>query len=170
MNGYSAVLVFGNEEEFLKILKMVGLKQAVKYDPPNASYPFVYQVFLSIQNPLVTTNIPQAVMDALAARVKRLRHRPKDWGTQWDKATVDPREWLRGLLNDIEDSTEFTWTVIPDWVVEVLKSFGYDGIRDVGGKRGGVSHVVWIPFEETQVKSAISNTGKFRSDRSNIHQ
>ena len=159
----------GDEEEFLKVLKLTGLKHPVKYDHPQASYPFVYQVFLSIQRPLVTTAIPQPVVDAFAKKVSRTRHQPKSWATQWDKDTVDPREWLRGLLNDVENQTEFTWTVIPDWVTAILKGFGYDGIQDVGGKYHDGKHAVWIPFDEHQVKSAISNK-RFRSDKSNIHQ
>jgi hypothetical protein len=159
--------LFGDEEEFLKVLKLAGLKRAIKYDHPHATYPAVYQVFLSIQTPLVTGNIPQAVIDALGKAASRRRGR--DWGSQWDKSTVDPREWFRRLLDDMEGGTDYTWTVIPDWVTQVLRGFGYDGIQDTGGKYHDAKHSVWIPFDEHQVKSAISNR-HFRSDRKNIHQ
>ena len=39
-------------------------------------------------------------------------------------------------------------------VTDYLKSKGYDGIKDVGGKGGGEGHTVWIPFTGKQVKSA----------------
>jgi hypothetical protein len=39
-------------------------------------------------------------------------------------------------------------------VTDFLKSEGYDGIQDTGGKNGGREHTVWIPFSSEQVKSA----------------
>lgn len=43
----------------------------------------------------------------------------------------------------------------PDILPEdVLKHYGYDGIKDNGGKMGGEWHTVWIPFDSYQVKSA----------------
>jgi hypothetical protein len=47
--------------------------------------------------------------------------------------------------------------VIPDWVTKTLIYLGYDGIADVGGKHGGISHGVWIPFFENQVRFALYN-------------
>lgn len=35
-----------------------------------------------------------------------------------------------------------------------MKELGHDGIKDTGGKGGGESHTVWIPFSSEQVKSA----------------
>ncbi len=44
----------------------------------------------------------------------------------------------------------------------MLKSLGYDGIIDWSGKGGGdIVAPVYIPFGETQVKSAIGNKGTF---------
>lgn len=39
-------------------------------------------------------------------------------------------------------------------MTDYLKSLGYDGIKDVGGKYSGSDHTVWIPFSSEQVKSA----------------
>ncbi|MBU2249937.1 MAG: hypothetical protein KKD77_24540 [Gammaproteobacteria bacterium] len=68
---------------------------------------------------------------------------------------------MRALIDDKEANTRHAWTSIPDWVTKVLKEKGYDGIKDTGGKYGGTKHSVWIPFDDKQVKSAISNTGAF---------
>src|SRR5690606_19980636 len=70
--------------------------------------------------------------------------------------------------SDIENNTTHAWTSIPDWVTGTLKDRGFDGIKDVGGKNGGLGHTVWIPFTDTQVKSAIGNSGKFDMSKPSI--
>jgi len=164
-------VLFGEEREFLKVLRLAGLTLPVRMADPRETYPFVYAVYLSIQNPLVTTAIPQNVLDALGKEAARRRAPRRRIGADaWDKRTVDPRQWFRDLLDDIESTSgAHSWTTIPDWVTETLKRLGYDGIKDVGGKNGGPGHTVWIPFEENQVKSAIANRN-FNPAKKNIHE
>ena len=162
-------VLFNDEEEFLKVLKLAGMTTPVRFDHPNATYPAVYQVFLSIQTPLTLTTIPKSVLNALQKAANRQPHKPDNLGYHWDKDQTDAREWFRALLNDIEETGgKLSWTVIPNWVTKVLKDFGYDGIHDVGGKFSIKTHTVWIPFDEHQVKSAISNTN-FDPNKKNIH-
>jgi hypothetical protein len=155
--------IYGQEEQFTKVLKLAGI-DGVEYDDPYAQKSAVIPVFLSIQNPLVTSEIPQSVIDALEKKSRRVRHNPEKatGGDTWDKNLREPRSWMEELKKDhSEGKNSFVWTSIPDWVTKVLKEFGYDGIRDTGGKMGGQGHDVWIPFEENQVKSSIGNRGTY---------
>lgn len=161
--------LFGQEVEFLKVLKLAGMFSTVTFDDPNATMSFVYKVYLSIQKPLTSTQIPEIVIQALTKAVSRQPHIP-DAAAGWDKKRTNARQWLRNLLDDIESTGGIrSWTVIPDWVTKVLKGCGYDGIHDVGGKNGGGSHSVWIPFDDAQIKSAISNIS-FDPNSPNIHK
>src|ERR1019366_8492594 len=164
--------VFGEEDEFIKVLKLAGFTQYVRIFDPNSTMPFVYKVYLSIKNPLVSLNIPQNVLDALSKAAAKQRSKRIDYSMdQWNKNTGDAKEWLRDLLDDIADSGgKNSWTVVPDWVTKTLQSLGYDGIKDIGGKNNkSYDHSVWIPFYETQVKSAISNRG-YNPNKKNIHE
>lgn len=150
------------------MLDLVGLKNYI-YDPPNASYPGVYPVYLSIQNPLDTTSIPDNVVQTLEQRAETVEFEEGKGGADmWDKESRSPDEWIQILHDDIKGGTTRVWTSIPDWVTETLKELGYDGIKDVGGKYSDQEHTVWIPFEETQVKSATGNTGTFDPNNPNI--
>lgn len=163
--------LYGEEENFLDVLKLAGLTSPVQYDPPNAAYPFVYSVYLAIKRPLISTAIEQRVITALEQAVKGKRAPANAFGRdQWDKRIADPRQWLSSLLDDLKNNGgRLSWTVIPDWVTETLIKLGFDGIMDTGGKNGGEGHTVWIPFHEYQVKSAISNKG-YNPDKKGIHE
>lgn len=156
-------VLFNEEERFLQVLEMAGFPvKDVTYDAPNATYPFVYKTYIAMQKPLVTGDVPQAVIDALKEAAKRDRSRAQIGGTDmWDKNTRTLREWVANYTDPANDSASYVWTSIPDKVTDVLKSMGYDGIIDWSGKGGGDRHPVYIPFEETQVKSAIGNKGTF---------
>lgn len=70
---------------------------------------------------------------------------------------------------------EYGLTSKDHWDIEisrakVLKSMGYDGIKDTGGKSGGEGHTVWIPFDEVQIKSAIGNIGKYDPTKRDIRK
>ena len=67
---------------------------------------------------------------------------------------MTPERFLERISYDIDAGTSHAWTSIPDFVTAYLKENGYDGIKDTGGKGGGESHTVWIPFSSEQVKSA----------------
>lgn len=156
-------ILFNDEERFLRVLELAGFPvKDVNYDAPNASYPFVYKAYIAMQKPLVTGDVPQPVIDALKDAAKRDRSRAQVVGADmWDKNTRTLREWVATYTDPSNTSASYVWTSIPDKVTEVLKSLGYDGIIDWSGKGGGDRHPVYIPFEETQVKSATGNKGTF---------
>lgn len=161
--------LINDETSFMKVLKLAGV-EGVQFDSPNAAYSAVLPVYLSVRNPLDTATIPTTVVEALEARSRRQRGPAAQSGADmWDKRSRDPQDWIDILKRDhAEGQNSTAWTSIPDWVTETLKSFGYDGIKDTGGKLGGEGHTVWIPFEETQIKSAIGNQGTFDRTNANI--
>jgi hypothetical protein len=156
--------LFNEEERFLDVLKLAGMTTPVIFEHPNVTYPFVYQVFLSIKHPLDTSNIPKDVIESLQKIGKRIKtnSNSSSYYDTWNKKNKNAAEWLHDLMND-----GHPFTVVPDWVTKTLKAYGYDGIKDIGGKMSGENHTVWIPFEENQVKSAISNKN-FDANSSNI--
>lgn len=153
--------LFNNELLFMEVLKKAGFPiKDVTYDSPYDTFPFVFKSYVRMQKPLVTSDISSSVVDALQAAAKRDRSRAVQYGADiWDKNTRTLREWYDEFSN--EDTRTHVWTSIPDKVTKVLSDLGYDGIIDESGKHGGEKHPVYIPFEEAQVKSAISNTGSF---------
>ena len=159
--------LFNNEEVFMDVLRKAGFPmEDVAYDSPFAAYPFVYKNYIAMQKPLVTSDIPQSVVDALNAAAKSDRSRAKQTGADmWDKRTRTMRDWVAEFN---KTDNKYVWTSIPDTVTNLFKSLGYDGIIDWSGKGGGTSYPVYIPFEETQVKSAIGNKGTFDSSKNDI--
>lgn len=165
-------VLFGEEHQFLDVLRTAGFVGRVTLDDPNASNPGVVPVFLDIKNPLVTSGMSQDVVDALGAASKtQPAADPSGLGTDlWDKNTREPGDWFAELQRDIsEGRNPLAWTSIPDWVTEILKEMGFDGIHDTGGKHGGVGHDVWIPFEANQIKS-VNNKGDFSADERILYQ
>jgi hypothetical protein len=162
--------LFDQEERFLKVLELAGFPvKDVTFDSPHAEYPSVYKTFVFMQKPLVTSDIPQEVRDALNQAAKRDRSRAAPGGSDmWDKNTRTLREWVSNFNDPANDSNAYVWTSIPDKVTEVFKSMGYDGIIDWSGKGGGHAHPVYIPFAETQVKSATGNKGTFDATKKDI--
>jgi len=158
--------LMNSEVEFMQILKLGDFPvKDLSFDDPHAAYPFVYKNYVEMQNPLVTNDIPQSVVDALNAAAKRDRTRPKLGADAWDKNKKTMKDWI-AVFNG--EDNKYAWTSIPDKVTAVLKELGFDGIVDWAGKSGGNPHPVYIPFEETQVKSAIGNKGKYSKDTNNI--
>lgn len=163
----NSAAMFGSEEEFMDVLKHAGLTDFVMQGK-DKERPAVIPVFLAIKNPLDTSNIPDKVISALEKASRRARRRPGVGADFWDKRTRDPQHWMDMLRQDLEDGSTLTWTSIPDWVTRVLESFGYDGVKDTGGKNGGHPHTVWVPFHEHQVKSALGNKGTYSPDQKRI--
>jgi hypothetical protein len=164
--------LFNREEEFMQVLEAAGMDMGrVTYDSPFAVRSAVYPVYLSIKNPLNTSNIPADVFAALEQAGKRKRAKRSAGGNAdaWDKNTISGKDWLEALRYDMETGSTMAWTRIPDWATETLAMLGYDGIHDLGGKYGGEKHDVWIPFVETQVKSATGNRGTFDPTNPNIN-
>ena len=82
----------------------------------------------------------------------------------WDKNNITIDEWIDRLADDIKNHTAHSWTTIPDVVTDFLKSNGYDGIIDEGGKGGGEGHTVAIPFYSNQIKLTDNPTPTNESD------
>ena len=154
--------LFNEEHKFMDVLRHAGVTSKVDYHDPYKEAGGVLPVHLSIKNPLDTSAIPPETLVALEL-ASRGRRAPK-YNTgkdQWDKTVQNPKDWIARLNDDVKTGkSSHAWTSIPDWVTDALRSQGYDGIKDTGGKMGGQSHHVWIPFHEHQVKS-IFNKGKF---------
>lgn len=162
--------LYGREERFIDILETAGIpRDKINYVDPNADYSKVYEMYASIQNPLDTENIDKKVVNKLKQNAKKQEKLKGAYGVDaWDKQTMDPDFWIEQLDYDLKTGSTNVWTSIPDWVTETLKGFGYDGIKDKGGKHGGQIHTVWIPFEENQYK-ATTNRGTFSADNPDIY-
>ena len=158
--------LYDQEEEFGKLFDAAKIPYV--YDDPHALRSFVTAVYLSIQNPLDTDHIPQNVIDRFHEMAKGGRNKVKPTDPQWDKANYSVRDWVEKLDYDLEHHTTHAWTVMPEKITKALQSMGYDGIKDTGGKGGGLKHTVWIAFEPNQIKSAIGNKGKFDPKKNNI--
>ena len=161
--------LFGDEDKFMDVLQKAGVpKGAVKYDSPHDTSPAVYRNYVRMSNPLVTSDLPKRVVDALDTAAKYDRSKPAPGGADmWDKNTRTLRDWVKEF-HRTEGENSHVWTSIPDKVTKVLKSLGYDGIVDKSGKGGGDEHPVYVPFTETQVKSAIGNKGKFDPNKKSL--
>lgn len=166
--------LFGSEhEKFPQVLKMAGLTRKIHLDGTDIRLPAVYPVYLKIENPLDTRNVPQNVIDYLTREANRRRTNgtpPQGMGDNWMKSEGNPKIWITKFLEGIEKlKTDPTyspgaWTSIPEWVTDSLKRLGYDGIKDVSGKNdpdpNALKEDVWIPFYPNQIKS-VFNFGNF---------
>ena len=153
--------LYNDEGRFMEVLKKAGVPtDKVIFDNPHAEMPFVYKNYIKMQKPLVTTDIPPEVEQALNEAAKRDRSRPtRGASDMWDKKNRTLREWVESFN---QPDRAYVWTSIPDKVTDVFRSLGYDGIIDYSGKSGtGSVRPVYIPFGEDQLKSAIGNKGKF---------
>ena len=149
--------LFGEDmAKFKDVLALAGIKD-VEYLDPYKIDSKVYNVYLKIKNPFDTSSISSEIFKELD---KASKHAPTQIGysaDQWDKSNVTPIQWMNRLKDDIKNGTTHAWTSIPDWVTNVLKNNGYDGIVDIGGKNGGEEHQVVIPFYSNQIKN-VDNT------------
>lgn len=162
--------LYGDEIRFLNVLREAGFPMdLVEFADPHAAHSAVFPVYLAIRNPLDTAAISQNVVDALHAAGAKKPAKQAAGGNpdQWDKNTISGKEWLTLLEEDRREGTLHVWTRIPDWVTDTLRSLGYDGILDTGGKNGGAAHIVAVPFAPTQIKSAF-NRGSWDSTNKKI--
>ena len=72
-------------------------------------------------------------------------------------------------MNQLEEDlskgeNSFVWTSIPDKITKQLEQLGFNGILDTGGKMGGESHQVVIPFRSEQLRSRFAAFDPFRKD------
>jgi murein DD-endopeptidase MepM/ murein hydrolase activator NlpD/ribosomal protein S18 acetylase RimI-like enzyme len=146
---------FGEEEKFLEVMDLLGM-EGVKYKDPDYREEKVYEVYLNVTNPLVTSYIDDEfvadVKDWVDATDLDFYAKESAQADMWDKNSVDPYDWIERLESDVENDTTHAWTSIPDVITDFLKEQGYDGIVDKGGKGGGIGHQVVIPFSSEQIK------------------
>lgn len=150
--------LYNEESKFLDVLKLAGI-EGVEYKDPDERHEKVYDVFLKIKNPFDTASVNMDFLTDFESWYEQQDatkyQRENMQADMWDKNGMTGMEWAEEhLRDDIENGTNYSWVTIPDAVTDYLKSKGYDGIKDVGGKGGGEGHTVWIPFAGTQVKSA----------------
>jgi hypothetical protein len=128
------------------------------------SQPGVLAVFMSIKNPIDTSKpFPKDVLAALeqAAKGTRRLSEQEIMDRHWT-GDYPLRNWVEDIKKQEETGEETYWTTqVPRKAIPILKRFGYDGIKDVGGKARQNPHTVWVAFGPQQIKSAIGNNGQF---------
>ncbi len=149
-------LMFEDMKKFEDVLKYAGIDNIQYLDPYKIDRK-VYNVYLNIKNPFNTSKISSDMIDKFKEASKNAKKGESYSADEWDKSNISPEQWISRLDDDIKNGTSHAWTSIPDWVTEVLKESGYDGIVDTGGKNGGEEHQVVIPFYSEQIKS-VDNT------------
>lgn len=161
--------LYNQEERFLEVLKLAGIEN-VTWNNPDARVEKVYDTLLKIQNPFSTSDMfNNEFIDGLLAwwdeQDQEKYNKESASADLWDKNNRTIEQWADMARDNVESGHTTVWTSIPDAVTDYLKAQGYDGIKDEGGKGGGRSHTVWIPFSSEQVKSADPIT---RDDAGNV--
>lgn len=153
--------IYGEESKFLDVLELIGIENA-QYLDPNYRDEKVYETYLNITNPLDTSELDVGFVDDLEYWINNNDMTPyqkeSSGADTWDKNNWNLNEWVDRLRDDVENGTTHAWTSIPDAVTAYLKEQGYDGISDTGGKNGGTTHQVMIPFDSNQVKNVDNST------------
>ncbi len=178
----SGQLFLEDEAKFDEVLRLSGVTDAIKnrygsdiaYYDPYANNEAVYEVYLNIRKPFDTSSM---VNEQFVTRLGNwFKRQPKSkYKTDsmsnniWDKNDISIDIFSEKLRHDIEDGSTISWTSIPDFVTDYLRYKGFDGIKDTGGKLGGRTHTVWIPFVSNQVKSATFNNGDFSKSNNDIY-
>ena len=150
--------LYDREEDFLTVLELAGIKDVIWYNPDYREEK-VYDTYLKIQNPFKTGSMfTNEFVDRLLAwwdEQDQDEYLKESMGADlWDKNNRTVEEWAERARDNIKNNLTTVWTSIPDAVSDFLRSEGYDGIQDQGGKGGGEVHTVWIPFSSEQIKSA----------------
>lgn len=157
----SAILL-DEEHRFLDVLEKLDLPLFPYYRDPDYREPKVYACYMRMEHPFRTARITKKIISSLKAASKKAEMARESWRTDlWDKNSVSPGDWIERLEGDYENKTTRAWTSIPDWVTACLRKNGYDGIIDQGGKFHAEDHIVCIPFDSGQIKSATDNRGTF---------
>lgn len=148
--------LYGQEEKFMDVLKILGVDNLIEYDDPNKIEPGVYEVYLNIRKPFSTDDLDEKFINELEQIAPKFESiNSFDMGADmWDKNSIYRQsKFIEILKEDLKNNTTNAWTSIPDWVTDFLKLKGYDGIFDTGGKGGGSAHNVAIPFYSNQIKN-----------------
>jgi hypothetical protein len=149
----------GSESELQRIFELAGYPYPISQkNAPWTEARGVMPVYLQMRKPLVTHDeaTMREVIPALEEAFKRDRTRLQQYGADmWDKNTrYTPRDWVQAVKDDyLKGENSFGWTSIPDKVTDQFRRLGFDSILDTGGKMGGASHNVAIPFSPGQVRS-----------------
>ncbi len=159
--------LFNNEGAYLDVLRLVGVFDEFSkvngmsepyYKDPNYKEEKVYDTWLKIQKPFDTATVDEQFVNGLEAwyadQDQSRYVRESMESDLWDKNSIDAYVFADRVRDDIKNDTSHAWTSIPDSVSDYLKTLGYDGIKDAGGKLSGDVHTVWIPFASEQIKSA----------------
>ena len=155
--------LYDREDDFRQVLKMVGIDN-VEYYNPDYRDEKVYEVYLNVTKPFDTTDISTDMFEQIKDATENAQVTVGNEADMWDKNNVVPEEFVSRLQNDIKNGTTYSWTSIPDFVTDVLKKNGYDGIIDKGGKQGGTIHQVVIPFYSEQIKQ-ITNENPTKENK-----
>ncbi|MEK7111916.1 MAG: hypothetical protein AAB875_01175, partial [Patescibacteria group bacterium] len=132
----------------------------LKWDSPYQKKPGVMEIYLNIENPIITSEpFPQDLLNALRERAKYEKVPADTSSLRWTRDYS-----LKSWIKDVEKEDEFWSTNIPKKALPIIKQFGYDGIKDTGGKGGGPKHIVWIAFDSEQI--FLVNIKKFQLDLS----
>lgn len=121
----------------------------------------VMPVFLSIQNPLDVTESLNVTVNALNEIGLRAQE-------------IDPSITNPGFFADRAGRDDF-WELLDtpeggDVFVQAAKELGYDGIRMYEPNHDNRdSELVWVAFDNTQIKSADENTGAYSPTNPDIH-
>lgn len=155
--------LYDREDDFRQVLKMVGIDN-VEYYNPDYRDEKVYEVYLNVTKPFDTTDISTDMFEQIKDAAENAQVTVGNEADMRDKNNVVPEEFVSRLQNDIKNGTTYSWTSIPDFVTDVLKKNGYDGIIDKGGKQGGTIHQVVIPFYSEQIKQ-ITNENPTKENK-----
>lgn len=121
----------------------------------------VMPVFLRIENPLDVRESLNSSVAAVEAVVRRAME-------------IDPEINSPDFYLDRVGADDF-WEVLDtpeggDVFVQAARDLGYDGIRMIEPNHDtGASETVWVAFDPTQVKSALSNTGAYSPTNPDIY-
>ena len=143
---------------FEDLLNEIGLK----WNAFDRKQPGVFPLYLSIKNPLDANKpFPEDVLTALKKSASR--ERPKLEGEYWTKDLS-----MKEFVNEIEKGSEYWSTQVPTKAKKIFQEFGYDGIKELGNKKGdGERQTNWIAFEPEQIKSTL-NRGEFSPENPDI--
>ena len=163
--------LFNEERRFLDVLEMAGVTEEFRkrgmdslyFKDPNEKHEKVYNVFLGINNPFetaegATEQFADDYLDWYFDQDEDKYDVESASADLWDKNNIDAETFAERIKDDVKNGTSHAWTSIPDSMSDYLKSLGYDGIKDTGGKYTGEIHTVWIPFSSEQIKSAEAVT------------
>lgn len=147
--------LYGEEVRLKDVLKLVGISD-VDYMDPDYREEKVYEVYLNVTNPFDATDISDEMMAKIEDASENAEETIGKSADAWDKRNISPEAFIERVKEDQKNGTTRAWVSIPDFVTDVLKENGYDGILDKGGKNGGAEHQVVIPFYSEQIKQTTN--------------